>query len=406
MSKPRKQVTARVRHLMSMAARLLATGKLVREVAEALQISEATIYDWQSAYHELWEHDFRRAMHEVLTEIGKARHAEAQRPKPAPRGELDGRSTGQAAEGPLPVKPIQEKAAPLGLWALVQLYEQYHPDCSPGNLNQLSIAVRLFERWAGRVLTLDDLSAPMVIQFLSDYLRKGSSPATVNCKRCYLLALWRFARKLRLCSRGPHDIPRMRERPELPEAWTVDEIGKILTVASKATGDFAGVPAGQWWTSLLLTLYDSGERIGAAKKLTPQDLDLDAGLVVFPAKIQKTGRPRLRRLHPETIAACRAVWSAGRPLMWPCPVSRETLEQRFRAILSMAGVRYGRGRGGLFHKVRRTSGSLIEAAGGDGSAHLGNTRVVFERNYKDPRLTAGSALVSLPRPVIAAVTEE
>ena len=84
--------------------------------------------------------------------------------------------------------------------------------------------------------------------------------------------------------------------------------------------------------------------------------------------------------------------------MWPWPYSREALDKRLRKILKAAGVRHGRGQGGLLHKFRRTSGTLVEAAGGDGAKHIGNTRKVFESHYLDPRFVDRSQLNLLPRP--------
>ena len=84
--------------------------------------------------------------------------------------------------------------------------------------------------------------------------------------------------------------------------------------------------------------------------------------------------------------------------MWPWSKTREWLQKAVRKIFKKAGVAYGRPHGGLFHKFRRTSGSLVEAAGGDGARHLGNTRAVFEQHYRDPRICVADAPMILPRP--------
>ena len=76
------------------------------------------------------------------------------------------------------------------------------------------------------------------------------------------------------------------------------------------------------------------------------------------------------------------------------------MQEHFSRICKRAGVRYGRRYGGLFHKLRRTSGTLVEQAGADGSRHIGNTRAVFERRYRDPRFMSRVALELLPRPAV------
>jgi hypothetical protein len=71
------------------------------------------------------------------------------------------------------------------------------------------------------------------------------------------------------------------------------------------------------------------------------------------------------------------------------------LGERFKRILKRAGIAPTPGR--LFRLFRVTSGSMVEANGGDGSRHLGNGRVVFLRHYCDPRILPGQ-IDLLPRP--------
>ena len=154
---------------------------------------------------------------------------------------------------------------------------------------------------------VNDLSDGFVLRFLGEYLASGVAPASVNSKRCQILALWRFAKKHHLCERGPEDVPRMKDRPKLPEAWTIEETGRILDVARSLLGPVAqgiDIDAAKWWTSLFLVCYDSGQRIGAIMSLSPHDIDLERGWIIFSSEIQKEGKPKLCRLYPETIEAC------------------------------------------------------------------------------------------------------
>jgi integrase len=280
---------------------------------------------------------------------------------------------------------------------LASVYVPSRLDLSDGAIEQMRITIRLLERWAGRSLSVYDLTEDLVRRFLTDYCRHHA-PATVNSKRCQILALWQLAYDEEILERPPRRkrIRRATDAPAVPESWTPKEVGRILESSEQDRNGIDGIPAGDWWRSLLLVLYDSGERRGAAVNgVEPDDLSLDGGWVVF--RRTKTRRPRWSQLHPDTVEACRVVYDAERQFVWPWPFSREALEKRFRAILKRAGVRYGRGKGGLFHKLRRTSGTLVEAAGGDGAKHLGNTRSLFERHYCDPRFLP-SQLERLPRP--------
>jgi len=262
----------------------------------------------------------------------------------------------------------------------------------------MEFSVRVLDRWAKRAVILDDLSEDLVRQFLCEY-RRSHSAATTNSKRCQLLAIWRCAWEEGYLAQPPRarQIRKAREPRKIPEAWTAAEVGKILAAvdASKARPT-EGIPSRSWMRSIFLVMYDTGERKKATLSVSPQDVDLVAGTIIF--RNTKTGNHRLCELHPDTVAAIRAIYAPSRDRVWPWTKSREALDKRIKKILNAAGVRYGRGNGGLLHKFRRTSGTLVEVAGGDGAKHIGNTRKVFETHYLDPRFLDRSQLDKLPRP--------
>lgn len=264
------------------------------------------------------------------------------------------------------------------------VYVPVKMDLQPNHVDQISISIRLFERWAGQTVLLKDLSEDLLRRFLSQY-RLEHSPATVNAKRAQLLALWQCAYDEELIGLPPRrkKVPRAKEPEPIPEAWTAEEVGKILAAASRTVGQIEGIPTPAWWKSLLLVFYDTGERRNAVFSVDSNEIDLNHCSILFSHR--KGGRRRRASLHVETVAACRAIHDPERSRMWPWPFSREALDKRFRAILKAAGVSYGRKAGGLFHKMRRTSGTLVETAGGNGANHIGATRKVFERHYLDRR---------------------
>jgi integrase len=393
-----------------MATKMMAQGRLVKDVAKALHVTDRAVEYWRRDYPELWAGDFRKAMDEIMTAV------RADQAKRLPPGEPEPIEEIVAVVPPaiekIPDKP--NKAHSFSLWGALELYEQHHPDSKPGSCNQMDMTVRRFERWAGRTLMLKDLTDSFVLGWMKSMLDGGSRPATVNGKRAMILALWRFARKHRLCKRGPHDCPKVKDLPRMPEAWTVEEVGRVLQVArgidadppwkyrrkSKGPNVPDGISEAAWWESLFLVCYDTGQRIGAILQLRPQDIDLDRGLIVFPADVQKTGRPKLCRIHAETVAACRKIWDSQRRLMFPWEKTRNWLNRAASHIMEKAAIRFGRDKGGIFHKFRRTAGTLIEANGGDGARFIGNTRGVFERHYHDPRADTGAVLSLLPRPQV------
>ena len=280
-------------------------------------------------------------------------------------------------------------------------YRQCRLGIDDSSIYQMQIAVRLFERWRKSPIDTHDLTPELLRAFLCDYAASGKAAATVNGKRRFLLAIWQCACDEGQCGPDCHDIamrrvPRMPEPFRVPEAWHPDEFSRIVAQSRAEAGMVGELPANRWWPSLLLAKYYSGERIGAMLAI-PMDnvLVSDRGMIV-PAECRKNHRERWCALGDSAIAAIAAILEPQRHLMWPWPMSREWLETRFKRILSRAGVRYGRKRGGLFNKIRRTSGSLIDAAGGDGSRHIGNGRAVFEKHYRDPRIADRSQVDLLP----------
>jgi integrase len=279
---------------------------------------------------------------------------------------------------------------------LMRLYLPSRLGLSEGTAYQLRLTVRALERWVGHPVEVEALTETLMRDFLAAYY-PGHSPATVNTMRHRLLAVWRQAWQEGLLPAPPRTrlIPRTKERLPLPEAWSPEEVGRILAVVRKLRGMIAGLPKAGWWDSLLRCAYDTGERRGGLLAVRPPEVSLEAQRIIFTRT--KTGRPRVCALHPDTVAAIAAIYDPERALIWPWPYSLVNLSGRFRTILRRAKVSFGRDHGGLFHKLRRTCGTLIEMNGGDGSRHLGNSRRVFEQSYLDPRFLPGQ-LALLPRP--------
>ena len=149
------------------------------------------------------------------------------------------------------------------------VYAPQHLGISAGTLGQYRIAITLFDRWHGQPVLLSDLSDDLLLRFLHQY-SQSVSMATVNGKRRFLLAVWRFAAEKGLCS-GPGKIPRAKEHPALPEAWKKDDVELIFAVSRSLSGTIAEHPARHWWTSLLLVIFDTGGRIGAVRKVRTED---------------------------------------------------------------------------------------------------------------------------------------
>ncbi len=267
---------------------------------------------------------------------------------------------------------------------------------SPRTVEAYLDTLSAWDRWPSRVplKRIDDL----VFAKWLGWLAERSSRSTTNKHRAHLLCILRLAVKRKKLKALP-DVPPLKTSPKLPEAWTVDEVERIISTARQLPGEIDGVPANRWWPALFFVIYDTGSRIGAMLAVAPKSLSLSERSLILLGSTTKSGRPQYCRLSDQTVAAVAAIYDPHRPRVWPWPHIRATLYRRAKRLFAAAGVTYGRDNGGLFHKLRRTSGTLVAANGGNPQLHLGHAdaRVTY-RHYVDPRIAGGGQLDFLPRP--------
>lgn len=396
-----RTIRPETRRKISLVAGMLAQGMPLVAAAEAVNVTVEAVLLWRKSYPKLWQHDWQKAIAAILESEAAEGDAPAIDPKEFLKKSIFNDTWTKKLRLPDVVIPAGDKQATTLREFLFDVYQPTHLGIKPESIRQMDMSVGKLNEWAGRSVRIADLSEKMLLQFLAHYLELGRSPSTVNGKRCQLLALWRFAYEEGYIDRLPRKVPRVRELLADPEAWSVDEMSRILQEGAREPGTIEGWPAGEWWVSLILALYDSGQRCGAVFQVASADVFLEEKGFLLRAETQKDGRARWCPLSDDGVAAARKIWKRDRRRMWPWPWSREHRDRKFKVILERAGVRYGAGKGGLFHKIRRTSGSLVEAAGGDGSRHLGNTRKMFERHYLDARHVRRRQLDTLPRPVLS-----
>ena len=177
-------------------------------------------------------------------------------------------------------------------------------------------------------------------------------------------------------------------------------MAKILDAASGSPGHIEGTPAGKFWSALILTLYDTGLRIGAAMGLDRDALNAETGWLHVPAAVQKQNADQRFLLHADTLAAIGAMQATatGRKLFsWP--YRRETLYRHLAAILARAGL--SAGRRDLFHRIRRTTATAVADKLGRAAAqdYLGHSCLSVTLRYLDPSKINGIHAVDvLPRP--------
>jgi len=267
-------------------------------------------------------------------------------------------------------------------------------------IEQYEIICRSIERHYGRPIRTGELSDAVVTAWLSARMAQVA-PKTVSRERAGILALWRLAHERGLSTEYPCRIPHVKVPRRLPTYWRIDELGRLLATCKAMPGTLGetGIRQSDFWTSLVLFLYDSATRLGAALAVTPQEVDLPHRQVVLRASVAKTGIEQLCTISPQTAEAIEPIYDPARQFVWPWPWARRQIFPHFKAILVAANLPHDRYR--MFHCLRRTCATLTAAASTIDVARraLGHTNEAMTRRYVNesalPRVTASDVL---PRP--------
>lgn len=270
------------------------------------------------------------------------------------------------------------------------------------SINCYEVTLRHFDRHLARIenrpagpANLADLTDLTVARFLAERERQ-TCRATAGRDRCQLLALWRYAARKRYAGSNGQpvefpEVPLMRAPRRTVIAYTHAEIEQLIrTALSGSAGDWrkAGatgdVPAGRWWASLILVLWESGERITAVMSTRWRDVDVGGRRILFRAETRKFQKSDLdRRISP--LAAEWLGRRSGSPNepVWPWQRNACLLWGHFRSLCQQAGVPY---RG--FHAIRRATVSYCERAerGAGQRAADHESATTTRRSYLDPRI--------------------
>lgn len=248
---------------------------------------------------------------------------------------------------------------------------------SDGYVVQLGVAVSLLERFFGDAVKLADLSDDLVNRFCDWLSEAGRAPDTVRGRRNSILCLWREAFQLRILDTAPARIRRIRAHRRLPQAWTQDEVFRLIDYAVADQVAFSnGVTRGLWFGSLVAAGWDTALRLGdllayRVEWLTTQPIRFSQ---------HKTGDDVVVTMSQSTVELAERLAKQTRSaLVWPLWANRREFYVQFRKLRDRAGITRG-----SFKWLRRASITAVEAAGGNGSIHAGHrSRQVTERHYID-----------------------
>jgi integrase len=255
---------------------------------------------------------------------------------------------------------------------------------SSSRQRQYHIQLNHFARFLGREATFDDLRDEIVSQLLRWLVEHGRAPATANKARNHLLALWRLAARKGFVAHYP-DVPPENEPRRIPKAWLVDDLANLFAAIDGVRGTICGIPASLWWHALHSVLWWTGERIGAVLQLRWEHLDAQSGWLTIPAELRKRKTAdKIFELSPDALRALARITFPKRALIFPWILDSTTLYYQYTKILKAAGLPTDRK--SKFHRMRRSTASYFEAAGGNATALLGHSQRSTTLGYLDPRI--------------------
>lgn len=277
------------------------------------------------------------------------------------------------------------------------LTDYYAPlrNCAQRTIDLYRQTIDRYKDFLGRTPTLVDLNDITVSRFLQARLRDNLSPATVAKDRAQLAGLWNVAARRKLVPEFP-TLPNIRTPQRAPIAWQMEQVATIFATIDQLRGKVGDYPARHFWRALLMTIWDTGERIGAIRQLRIEHLDHARGMLTIPAEVRKNKtRDLVIELSPETLFALMRIIDINEPrrLIFVWPLCYTYLHDRYTKILKMAGLPSDcRSK---FHRIRRTVASYYTLSGGNATQLLDHSNPAVTKKYIDPTIVRPSPPHSL-----------
>lgn len=256
-------------------------------------------------------------------------------------------------------------------------------DLSPGTEDAYMHAVASLERFAGRGLGLQDLSAELLNGWISSLLKADYARITIRNQSCAILTLWRAAHEDGVAEPIERGIRKVRVPRPIPEAWTQENVLAMLEAAPKLPGVHKRlkVPWCRLARAWILVGYYSGLR-GCDLRQVPIRCLL--GERPFVVRQSKTDNPVVIRLPADAVAAVQDTLPPERERF--LPMHRSSLGDKVRQLLKLAGLP------GSPKWLRRTGATMVEIhTPGGAMAFLGHrTPGLAMRHYVDQRQLVAS----------------
>jgi integrase len=282
-------------------------------------------------------------------------------------------------------------------------------DLSARTVSMYESTLDRFRDFLGHEPTTDDLDDLTVAKFLRwrattvhDQKRGLISPASLAKDSAQIRTVWNWCARKRL-KRADGELLEFPDykRPLVPRprpvAYTAEDLQRLVTAAKHRKGTIDGVPAAWYWTTKLMALFQTGERIGAVMAIRWGEVDLERHALTFLAATRKGRRETITRaITPELAELMAARRRSPEQLVWPWVIDRDpnSIYGSLKTLCRTAGVAYH-----PYHSIRKSTASYLKKAGVSARRQLGHaSEEMAETHYYDEKITGvESALDHLPR---------
>lgn len=232
-------------------------------------------------------------------------------------------------------------------------------------------------------LAINEISSEHFGQFLASL--RGSS-FTLRGYMAMLKAMLREAVEMGIKDHLPR-FPKVRVEKKAPDAWSIDDVSRLLAVVQTLPGTIGEIPANLWWSSLLLAAYYTGLRLSGLLNVRWWQVDLANGYL--RALTNKNKLEQVFAIPQDLVQILRQINKPAREKVWWHPYGSKWPCRALRRIVDRAGIPAPKHlHGQLFQKMRRTcitwtavaDLSLATRVAGHASP---NTTI---RHYVDPRM--------------------
>ena len=272
------------------------------------------------------------------------------------------------------------------------------------NLSDRSVVMYLstldrFADFLGHEPTLDDLDDLTASKFVRWRTAKPSfwgrplSPASVAKDSAHLRTIWTWAAKKRLRRSDGEliefpDYARPKVPKPVPKAYKADELRALIAHARHRKGYIGGVPAAWYWTTKILCLFQTGERIGAVMQLRWGQVDLERNQITFLAATRKGHRETLTLPITPALSKMLAAYKGppeAQVWAWGANRTMTAVYSSLRVLCRTAGVPYK-----PFHSIRKSTASYLKRAGISAKRQLGHaSEEMAEMHYYAQDIVGG-----------------